>query len=99
MGRRSIANGMPVLCSALRESARAITDLTPEIIIKAKEVLKLNIQEVEPLHQSCEQWTGLMTYLQNLIDGIIEKWKTISDKVTASAKLKNVVLMVAQVSW
>ena len=86
------------LCSALRESARAITDLTPEVIIKAKEVLKLNTQEVEPLHQSCEQWAGLMTYLQNLIDGIIEKWKTISDKVTASAKLKNVQLMVAQVS-
>ena len=86
------------LRSALRESARAITDLTPEIIIKAKEVLKLNTQEVEPLHQSCEQWAGLMTYLQNLIDGIIEKWKTISDKVMASSKLKNVQLMVAQVS-
>ena len=42
--RGSIANGMPVFCSALRESSRAITDLTPEIIIKAKEVLKLNTQ-------------------------------------------------------
>ena len=43
-----------IFFSPLRESARAITDLTLELITKAKEVLKLNTQEVEPLHQSCE---------------------------------------------
>ena len=67
------------------------------MITKAKEVLKLNTQEVEPLHQSCEQWAGLVTYIQNLIDGILEKWKNVSDKVTGSAKMKNFQLMVAQV--
>ena len=55
------------------------------------------VEQIEPLHKLSEEWAGRITYLQNFIDGLIEKWKKISDKVTDAAKMGNKQLLQAQV--
>ena len=39
-----------------------------------------------------------MSYLLRYVDGMIEQWKTVSDKVADAAKLCNVELVKVQVS-
>ena len=75
----------------------AITSLTPELVAVSKKVVQQEVEHIEPLHKLAEEWAGRITYLQNFIDGLVDKWKKISDKVTDAAKMGNKQLLQAQV--
>ncbi|XP_074663184.1 uncharacterized protein LOC141915516 [Tubulanus polymorphus] len=94
-----IANTVSAACSdettrlILQSLSSDITQLTPQLLDKAKRVSQCEVQEIDPLYQVAEAWCDKVERLESNLNHLLMKYHSVSNKIVVAHKVHNELLL------
>ncbi|XP_064630098.1 uncharacterized protein LOC135488988 isoform X2 [Lineus longissimus] len=97
-----VANAISVHCDQttktdqIHDLSSSVTQLTPQVIDKAKKVSNCDVDQIEPLNKVAEEWSLKVCQLENAVDEVLDRWKIVCNRLVTASKCKNVKLLTTE---